>query len=70
MEETSLQLKASHGNSGNDDSGITKKPHLQALSPAHFAADGPAHNTANLQSTVEGNRVYILVNILSLHFFY
>lgn len=69
MEETSLQLKVSHGNSGNDDSGITKKPHLQAVSPAHYATDSHVHNTAVLQSAVEGNHVYILVNIFSLHFF-
>lgn len=69
MAETSPQLKASPGNSGNNDSEVKKMPHLQAVPPPHCATDCRVHNTAIPQSTIEDNHAYSLVNIFSLHLF-
>ena len=69
MAETSLQLKVSHRNSGNDDSEIKKNPDLQTGPLPRCAAGYHVHNTAIPQSTTEGSHVYILVNIFSLHLF-
>lgn len=63
-----LQLEMCYGNSGNDDSDVKKKTHLQSKLFPHYATGCYVHNTAILQSIVEGSHAFLLENLFSLAF--